>query len=186
MSEKSLSNAQNNLNAGSPGEGGPVFLVVGQLRRPHGVQGDIIMEVITDFPQRIRVGKTVYLGDKHEARQVARSRKHGQELILRLVGAEKREDVEDLTGLMVYCRADQLPALPEGQYYHHELLGIKVLDKNDVVLGVLNQILETGANDVYEIVSPQGEEILLPAIESVIINVDLEKKEMRVNPPEWW
>ena len=60
-----------------------------------------------------------------------------------------------------------------------------MVDENGQKLGVLTEILETGANDVYVVQPPEGEEILLPVIEDVILNVDLERREMQVHPPEW-
>jgi 16S rRNA processing protein RimM len=73
--------------------------------------------------------------------------------------------------------------LPEGEYYHHQVLGITVVDETDVVLGTLTEIIETGANDVY-VVSDGGSparEILIPAIKQVLLDVDLDKKTMRVH-----
>jgi len=82
-------------------------------------------------------------------------------------------------------KAADLPRLPEGQYYHHQLLGLSVVDETGQVLGELAEILETGANDVYLVKTPLGKELLLPAIEDVILGVPLERKEMSVRPPDW-
>jgi len=85
----------------------------------------------------------------------------------------------------VFVRTDTLPNLPEGQYYHHQLIGLQIVTEQGSRLGKLVEILETGSNDVYVISGEEGQEILLPALEGVILAVDLEKKEMRVQPPEW-
>ena len=86
---------------------------------------------------------------------------------------------------MVFVKISELPPLPEGEYYHHQLIDLKVVDLTGKELGTITEILETGANDVYLVTDAEGHEMLLPAIQDVIIRVDLEKHEMQVNPPDW-
>jgi 16S rRNA processing protein RimM len=87
--------------------------------------------------------------------------------------------------LRVYIKADALPELPEGEYYHHQLMGLKVIDEAGLEVGALTEIIETGANDVYVATSVEGKEILFPAIQSVILGVDLDRNEIRVRLPDW-
>lgn len=176
---------QGDSNTGSPATGGPVFIAVGRLRRPHGVQGEIVMDVLTDFPRRLRAGKTVYIGDAHESIRLAGVRGHDQALIVRFPGIDTPEDVGRFRNAMVFVKAAELPKLPEGEYYHHQLLGLSVVDEAGQPLGVLTEILETGANDVYVVKSADGKETLLPAIEEIILEVNLDRGEMRARPPEW-
>jgi 16S rRNA processing protein RimM len=86
---------------------------------------------------------------------------------------------------MVYVKVTDLPKLPDGEYYHHQLINLRVIDDKGQPLGVLTDILETGANDVYVVTTPAGQELLLPAIEGVIIQVDLEHQQIQVHPPDW-
>ncbi len=170
---------------GSPRSGEPVFLVVGKLRRAHGVKGEMLMDVLTDFPERLRAGKTVYLGEEHLAMRLTHVRRQDVALLVTFEGFEDPDAVAPLRNLLVYIKAERLPKLPDGEYYHHELLGLSVVDENGAPVGTLSEILETGANDVYLVLSPQGQEILLPAIENVILEVNLDRREMRVRVPEW-
>ncbi len=176
---------QDDTSTGSPSSGGPVFIAVGRLRRPHGVQGEIQMDVLTDFPERMRAGKTIYIGDTHEPMRLTGVRGHDRAMILRFPGIESPEAVGRFRNMVVYVKADELPKLPEGEYYHHQLLGLSVVDESGQALGSLSDILETGANDVYVVKTAEGKELLLPAIEEVILEVNLERGEMRVRPPEW-
>ncbi len=160
-------------------------MAVGRLRRPHGVEGAILMDVLTDFPERLHSGRVVYAGENHEPLRIASVRGHDKELIIRFAGFATPEEVGRLRNAILYVKASELPKLPEGEYYHHELLGLSVLDEAGQVLGKLENILETGANDVYVVETPDGKEILLPAVEEVILSVDLDRQEMRVRPPEW-
>jgi 16S rRNA processing protein RimM len=81
----------------------------------------------------------------------------------------------------VYVKATDVPALPEGKLYQHELFGFEVVDENGNLLGELVEILETGANDVYVVRNEAGKEILLPAIPSVILETDPTRRVLRVH-----
>ncbi len=172
-------------DTGSPQPGEPVFVVVGKLRRPHGFKGEMLMDVLTDFPQRLRVRKVVYVGEAHEPHTIETIRPQDQALLVAFVGLNDGDAVGMLRNQMVYVKVSDLPSLPEGEYYHHQLMNLRVTDANGNPLGVLTDILETGANDVYVVTTPEGAELLLPAIEKVILKVDLERGEIQVHPPEW-
>ncbi len=176
---------QDEPGTGSPTPGEPVFLAVGRLRRAHGVKGEMLMDVLTDFPERLGPGKIVYVGDTHEPKRIAGVRGHDRELIVHLSGLDTPEAAAPFRNALVFVKAGELPDLPEGEYYHHQLLGLAVVDESGRELGRLDQILETGANDVYLVKTPEGKELLLPAVEEVILEVDLERNQIRVRPPEW-
>ncbi len=171
---------------GSPQPGEPVFLAVGRLRRPHGINGEILMDVMTAFPERLRARKTVFLGEEHQPARITHVRKMGlTTMLISLEGFTDSDQAGTLRNKMVFVRAENLPELPEGEYYHHQLLGLRVVEESGKDLGFLTEIMETGANDVYVVVDPDGQETLLPAIEAVILGVDLERREMKVRSQEW-
>lgn len=170
---------------GSPLTGEPVFLTVGKLRRPHGLAGDILMEVMTDFPERMRKGRELYIGETLVPVRLEKGRSHPPFLLLKFEGIDTPEAVGQFRNCMVYVRADSLPRLPEGEYYHHQLVGLQVITEDGQTLGILTEVLETGANDVYVITAADGKEVLLPAIHEVILGVDLVEKSMHVRPQIW-
>jgi 16S rRNA processing protein RimM len=167
--------------AGSPSTGEPVFLVVGKLRRPHGLHGELLMNVITDFPERLHSGVTVYVGEDHQPMKIRSRRWQNQALLVTFDDYHSSEAAGELRNHMVFVRADDRPPLPEGEYYHHQLIGLRVASDEGRFLGLLTQILDTGANDVYVIRPDSGPEILLPAIESVLLSIDLNKGELLVH-----
>lgn len=171
--------------AGSPQPGEPVFLVVGKLRRTHGVRGEIQMELITDAPERLKPGQEFFYGEEYQPVKLASIRPHNQLVLVSFEGIETREDAARLTNKLLSVRRESLPDLPEGSYYHFQLVGLKVLTAEGEELGQLSEILNTGANDVYVVKPTEGKEILIPALEDTILSVNLEKGEMRVQPPEW-
>ena len=165
---------------GSP-DGEPVYLVVGFLRRAHGVQGEMIMDLHTDFPERFRSGRKLFVGEEHKAMTVEDVRSHAKGLLIKFKGIETPEETARFRNQWVYIKATDAPPLPEGQIYQHELFGFQVLDENETLLGELVEIIETGANDVYVVRNEAGKEILLPAIPSVILELDPIRRFMRVH-----
>ncbi len=167
--------------SGSPPVGEPVYLVVGRLRRPHGVRGEILMEVLTDFPERLKRGKQVFIGDDRLPHTIAARRRHNDGLLLTFEGFTDRDQAAKLRNQDVFVLADSLPELPEGEYYHHQLIGLNVVADTGQLLGTLVEIIETGANDVYAVRDENGRELLLPAIPPVVLDVDLDSATMRVH-----
>lgn len=166
---------------GSPAAGEPVYLAVGLLRRPHGVRGDILFTVTTDFPERLRPGTLVFFGDDKREIKITRRRPHNDGILFGFEGIATPEQAAKYTGKTVFVRAEDRPPLPEGEYYHHQIIGLDVFDEAGASLGVVSEILETGANDVYVVKNPAGREILLPALEQVVLEIDLERKMMKVH-----
>jgi len=171
---------QNQNTAGSIGPVEPAYVLIGKLQKSHGIRGEISMRVITDFPERIRRGKTIYIGSDFQPNKVTGTRWKNELLLLKLENYNNPEDVRELAGLDVFAAVKDLPALPAGRYYHHQLIGMRVFE-GEVELGVLAAIMETGANDVYIIDQADGQELLIPAIPEVIQKVDLEQKRMNVH-----
>src|SRR5215216_3618865 len=172
--------ADKNETSGSP-NGEPVYLVVGFLRRPHGVQGEIIMDLHTDFPERLKRGKKLLVGEEHQLLVLEGIRQHQKGVLVKFNGIDTSEEAGKFRNTWVYIKASDAPALPEGQLYQYELFGFQVVDENDAPLGQLVEIIETGANDVYVVRSESGKEILLPAIPSVILDLDADRRLMRVH-----
>ncbi len=166
---------------GSPTTGEPVYLAVGLLRRPHGLRGDILFTVTTDFPERLRPGTLVYFGDDKREMKITRRRPHNDGIIFGFEGISTPEQAAKYTGKTVFVPAEGRPPLPEGEYYHHQIIGLEVFDEAGASLGVVSEILETGANDVYVVKNPAGRELLLPALEQVVLEIDLERKLMKVH-----
>ena len=173
------SQAENYL--GSPPTGEPDFLAVGKLRRPHGVRGEIIMDVYTDFPERIHPGVVLYVGEQHQALQVRSTRWHKSAILIAFEGFSNREQVGELRNQIVHVPTRDRPPLPQGEYYHHQLIGLSVVTDSGNTLGVIKEILETGANDIFIVKTPSSGEVLVPVIDEVILDIDLEQGQIRVH-----
>jgi 16S rRNA processing protein RimM len=166
--------------SGSP-NGEPEYLVIGFLRRPHGVQGEIIMDLHTDFPERLRSGRKLFIGEKHKPISLIGVRPHQSGMLMKFKGINSPESAGQYRNQWVYVRTRDVPALPDGRMYQHQLLGFRIVDEQNQPLGVLAEIIETGANDVYVVRDETSRELLLPAIPSVILEVDPSRRCMRVH-----
>jgi 16S rRNA processing protein RimM len=168
------------INKGSP-TGEPLYLSLGFLRRPHGVRGEIIMDLHTDFPDRLRKGRKLFVGEEYRPVTLESIRPHGHGVLIKFKTIDTPEDAGQFRNQWVYAKTKDLPPLPKGQHYQHELLGINVVDENGNSLGVLAEIMETGANDVYLVRDEAGKEILLPNIPSVVLDRDFGRRIMKVH-----
>jgi 16S rRNA processing protein RimM len=166
--------------SGSP-DGEPVYLTVGFIRRPHGVHGEMVMDLHTDFPERMTNGRKLLVGEEHRPQTLASARPHQAGLLVRFKGVDTPEQAGQFRYQWVYIKASEAPKLPEGKIYQHELIGFQVVDENDQLLGELVEILETGANSVYIVRNEAGREILLPVIPDVILETDTALRVMRVH-----
>jgi len=167
--------------AGPPTAGGPAFLVVGKVRRPHGVHGEVVAEIHTDFPERLSPKKAIYLGEKHTKLVIASQRPHNEGLLLSFEDVTTPEQAGRLRNQILSIRTSDASELPPGEFYFYELIDLQVVDELGNPLGTLTDVLETGANDVYVVTDSSGHELLLPSIPEVILDVDLDKKTMKVH-----
>lgn len=172
---------QKDNDSGSPTSGEPEFLVIGKLGRPHGLLGEILMVVYTDFPERIQPGMTFFVGPRYQPIKLIKRRPHTRGMLVTFEDYHVREKIAELRNQLVYVRTSDRPPLEQGEYYHHQLVGMQVIDENGRSLGLLSSILETGANDVYVVRDQTGAEFLVPAIDSVVLDIDLEHKQVRVH-----
>jgi 16S rRNA processing protein RimM len=136
---------------------------------------------MTDFPERFSALKTVYLGEEQTPYPLLRSRvqREGRQVLLRLGGVLDCDQADKLRGQMIYIPVEQAMPLEEGQYYIYQILGLSVETEAGEPLGLLTEVLLIGSNDVY-VVSDGSREILIPALEDVILTVDLSARKMIV------
>jgi 16S rRNA processing protein RimM len=167
--------------AGSPAAGGPALLAVGKIRRPHGVTGDVLVDIYTNFPERLQPKAVVYAGEAHIPLTIRRQRNHNDGILLAFDEFTTPEQVGRFRNQILYIAEADAMELPEGEFYYYELLGLSVVDDAGESLGKVTEIMETGANDVYVVTNEAGREILLPAIAEVILDVDLDTKIMKVH-----
>lgn len=143
------------------------------------------MEVLTDYPERLVEHQYLYLAPPRAPGDVKRHplesvRPHKGILLIKLGKVDDRDAAEELRGMLVQVPLEDAVPLEEGEYYHFQLLGMDVTTDAGEWLGRVAEVVAAGAHDVYVIHGPRGE-ILLPAIEDVILKLDTESEEMVVH-----
>ena len=176
---------ENANQSGSPQKGEPLCVAVGKIRKPHGVKGEVVFEPYPEYSPTLKKKKILLVGDKKEIYTIQNLRRMDQNYLITFEGLDDCDKVSHLRNQIVYIETGHLETLPRGRYYPHQVLGMQVFDENGNFVGVLQEVLLTGANDVYVVKPENREEILLPAIESVILDVDLEKKVVTARLPVW-
>ncbi len=158
----------------------PSLIVVGRLGGVHGVRGEWRCFPETDFPERLRPGRRVALcgpgPDRPPLWTALRGvRPAGRDgaLLVSVEGVDAPEAARPFAGGTLAVDAADLPSLPAGQYYHHQLVGLAVLRADGRPLGILARVLQTGANDVFGVRRPDGREVLVPAIRDAVAAIDL-------------
>lgn len=134
-----------------------------------GLRGAVKVEPLTDWPDHLAAGASVYLEDESEPRVIRRAERGGRSTALSLAGIETRETAEPLVGRYLEVEAGELPA---GTYYWHQLVGLVAYDVVGRRLGDVVEVFRAGENEVYRI-SDGNRETLVPALRTVVRDIDI-------------
>jgi 16S rRNA processing protein RimM len=163
-------------------------VIVGRVVGIFGIKGWIKLDSYTDPRENIEQYSPWLLrtGDRWTLFGVEAFQPHGKGLIAKLEGIDSRDEAASLAGRDIGIRPDQLPPLAEGEYYWHELIGLTVINRPGEVLGRVESLLQTGANDVL-VVRRDGRELLIPYVPGRFIDaVDRQRGEIRVDWHREW
>ncbi len=157
-------------------------IAVGKVVGTYGRRGMVKVFPLTDFPDRFfRMEKvTLEQHGRQRAYTVAEVRRHRRHVLLRLEGIADMTGAEALKGALIVIGREELTPLPEGSYYIFDIVGLKVFTPEGEYIGVVEDVIQTGANDVY--VVDKGEKVLLlvPALKDVVREVDIKGGRMVV------
>ncbi len=158
------------------------YLELGQIVGTHGVRGELRVQPWCDSPEFLCGFSTVYLGKERKAVRVLGARPHKNIALVKLEGTVTVEQGDRLRGQILYM--DRKDAkLEEGAYFIQDLIGLTVVDADTGArYGKLTDVMQTGANDVYEVTGGQGAVYLVPAIESVVVSLEPESGVAKIRP----
>jgi 16S rRNA processing protein RimM len=162
----------------------PRYLAVGRVLRPHGIRGELRVEIFTAYPERLGQHVDLYLASPAHPEAVRRypveaMRSHRRVLLLKLGGCDDRNAADELRGMLVQVPIEEAVPLEEDEYYYFQIVGVQVETESGESLGRVVDVLETGAHDVYIVRGPRGE-VLLPAVDELVLDLDLESRRMVV------
>lgn len=159
------------------------LLQVGIITSTHGVRGEVKVYPTTDDPRRFRRLKEVVLDTGREKLnlEIEGVKFFKQCVILKFKGLDNINDIEKYRQKSLYVTRKNAVRLQRDEYFIADLIGLKVQDEDGKELGTVKDVIETGANDVYEVEMADGKSLLLPAIKQCILNVDVENGTMQVH-----
>ena len=160
-----------------------MLITIGKAVKPFGVKGEMKIEPMTDFPERFKDLRRVYLVSpvgRELICEVRSLRYVGGAPFLLFSGYDSPEKAKTLNGWFLKVPEEEAVPLPEGSYYWYELVGMEVVSEGGEKLGTITEVFETGSNDVY--VMKQGrKEIYLPATKEIVKHIDRKAKRMVIH-----
>ncbi len=161
------------------------FASIARIVKRRGVRGEVVAELLTDFPERFSSLDEVRIfnGAREYWEEIEKHWFHKNRVILKFCGRDRPEEVEELIGGDVQVSEDQRVSLPQDSFYHSDLIGCKVLE-NEEVLGGVTGILETGAAGCNLVVTrADGGEFMVPLVRKFVLKVHVGKKVIQVDLP---
>jgi 16S rRNA processing protein RimM len=156
-------------------------MAIGRVLRPHGVRGELRVEAFSDLIRSLQPSSEVFIGESEAHSTVLSIRPHRKQYLIRLEGCSDRTDAERYRNQEILISVADAAELPEGTYFHWQIIGLQVYADSGEALGEITEIIETGANDVYVVKKSSGEDLLIPAIEEVILDVNHEQGRIKVH-----
>jgi len=165
------------------------FLSIGKIVGAHGIKGALKVYSYAESVSSFKPGSSVILevDGLEKTFTVAWVKPHHKTILVAFEGITNRDRAEELVGLELFIARNSLEALEEGVYYWSDIIGLAVYTVENEYLGRVASILQTGSNDVYVVKNEEGQEhaeILVPALEWVVREIDVDQKMMRVDLPE--
>lgn len=159
------------------------YLQVGIISSTHGIRGEVKVFPTTDDAARFKKLKKVILDDEAGRREleIEGVKFFKRMVILKFKGLDSIDDVTPYKGKGLLVTRENAVRLRRNEYFIADLIGMRVIDEEEKEVGVLTDVIETGANDVYVVEMTDGGEVLLPAIRQCILDVDIEARLMRVH-----
>ena len=159
------------------------YFRVGVIANTHGIKGEVKVFPTTDDANRFKKLKQVYvdLGREKVELEVAGCRFFKNLVIVKFKGIDDINDIEKYKGKDLLVSWENAVPLDEGEYYIADLIDLKVINEDNEEIGVLYDVMQTGANDVYVINMTNGKELLLPAIDDCVLDINLEEGYIKIH-----
>jgi len=156
------------------------YLAVGRILKPHGVRGWVKIQVWTDFPERFKRPGVFFVGPEHKRVRLNAGRVVHNAMLIKLAGYDTPEAAAALREQVLYIPVEAAMPLPAGDVYLYQMIGLECWSDAGEKIGVIKEVWEMPANDVY-VVDCGGQTALLPATREVILGVDLEQRRVNVH-----
>lgn len=159
------------------------YITVGQIINTHGLKGEIKIYPLTDDIKRFRKLKNVYIDNKET--KITWCKLQSDKIILKLEGIDTIEAAQKLKEKYIEIKREDAVKLPEGRYFITDIMECTVFDETGKELGKVTNVIQTGSNDVYS-VKGKDEDILIPALKSIVTKIDIENQTIVIKPLDTW
>ncbi len=161
------------------------FVLIGLVRRAHGIAGEVLVEPVSDIPGRFEALEAVLMRQRGEMREVEVDsvRWKSKSLLIKLRGIDDRTAAQAHSGAMLGVRQKDVHPVPKDAYYVFDIEGCEVVGESGRKIGVVGDVLKLPANDVF-VVKTDGGEVLVPVVKSVVKRIDLDSKTIEIEEIE--
>jgi 16S rRNA processing protein RimM len=163
------------------------LIVVAHIARVRGLRGEVVADLLTDFPDRFENLKSltgIPAEGSQRSLQIEEHWFHGNRLVLKFAGFDSIDEAKELVGYHLAIPADERVELPQDSFYEWELIGSRVETIGGQNIGEVKGIMHTGGVEMLSVVDESGRDRLIPMVADIVVEIDKDKKLIRVDPPE--
>jgi len=163
------------------------LIAVAQIVKVRGLRGEVVADLLTDFPERFeKLDRVTGIGpdEVHRSLQIEEYWFHGDRIVLKFAGFDDVDEAKQLVGYEVAVPADERVELPAGSFYEWELAGCRVETIEGKVVGEVRRVMRTGGVEILVVADPDDRELLVPMASDICVNIDVEQKLIQIDPPE--
>lgn len=159
------------------------MLRIGVIANTHGIKGEVKVFPTTDDINRYKQLKEVILdtGKEHKKLEIENIRFFKQMVIVKFKGIDTINDIEKYKGKDILVTREQAIPLEEDEYFIYDIIGAAVITEEGREIGRLEEVLQTGANDVFVVKSLEGKELLFPVIKDCVLDINIEEKKVTIH-----
>ena len=161
------------------------YLEMGKITKTQGLKGEVRMQYYCDSPDLVEEFDTLYMGKEKTEVELEKSRYLKSDVaVIKIKGIDTPEAAQKLIGKMLYIDRDDVE-LPEDVWFIQDIIGLEVIDADDgTVYGKVDEIYQNGSADVYSVKTPDGKNLMFPAIPEVLISTDIDEGKITIRPLE--
>jgi 16S rRNA processing protein RimM len=163
------------------------LVVVARVARTRGLRGEVVADLYTDFPGRFEALENVIAiapDGSRRSLQIEEHWFHGNRIVFKFATYDSIDEAKDLAGLQLAIPASERIELPAGMFYEWELAGCRVEALDGKLIGQVREVMHTGGVEILVVAEGDGRDFLIPMAEDICVEIDIEQKLVRVDPPE--
>ena len=163
------------------------LIVVARVVRPRGLRGEVVADLLTDFPRRFADLESVTAvapDGTHRSLQIEEHWFQGNRIILKFGSYDSIDEAKELAGFQLAIPASERIELPQDQFYEWELTGCRVETIQGKAIGVVSEVMRTGGVEILVVAGNAGNEFLIPMAQEICVEIDIDKRVVHVDPPE--